>query len=427
MILVKFIVRQFQVIKSGEKSTLLRKFILLTRELFRIPLYILAIPSIFFIRLISPWLLVRFEGLISSRIGHFAANTELYLCERAAKINVPNKRYVDIIYMNHLPICNKQLAIMWRRVLHFWPTWLALPIDKINRLIPGGLAHRVGRNIMNDQDVNNLFERFFPHLKFTDEETLLGENSLRAMGIPKGAPYVCLTVRDSAYLSGANWAYHNYRDTDIQNYVLGVEALAERGYYVIRMGAKVHSAINTSHSMVIDYATNGMRTDFMDIYLGANCTFAISTATGWDAIPYIFRKPIAYVNLVPLGYHLTYRKVFLAITKHYYCGDKGRNLTISEIFDYDLAYAGESCEYDSKNITLVENTPVEIKDLLIEMAERVAGRWSESELDQCIQNKFWDLFPQGQKNSFGGMSPNSQMRSNRIGTKFLRDNAELLG
>ena len=46
--------------------------------------------------------------------------------------------------------------------------------------------------------------------------------------------------------------------------------------------------------MIIGYAylQKNKRTEFMDIYLGANCEFCISTMCGFDAIPYIFRKPI---------------------------------------------------------------------------------------------------------------------------------------
>ena len=85
--------------------------------------------------------------------------------------------------------------------------------------------------------------------------------------------------KDSAYLSvhkGNEYSYHNYRDTDIQNYVLAAEELTFRGYFVIRMGIHVHQAINSTDPKVIDYATNGMRSDFMDIFLGQMFVLQIS-------------------------------------------------------------------------------------------------------------------------------------------------------
>ena len=55
-------------------------------------LFILAVPVVLVIHLIRPWLLVRWSEWPSPRIGHFAANTEPYLCERDAGINVPMQR-----------------------------------------------------------------------------------------------------------------------------------------------------------------------------------------------------------------------------------------------------------------------------------------------------------------------------------------------
>src|ERR1035437_8809875 len=93
-----FIKRQAKQIQQGGTTVFVRKIKLLFRKLFKLPLYILAIPSVLIIRLIKPWLLVRVGTLISSRIGHFAANTELYLCEQDAGINIPNQRRIDIFY-----------------------------------------------------------------------------------------------------------------------------------------------------------------------------------------------------------------------------------------------------------------------------------------------------------------------------------------
>ena len=114
------------------------------RNYHRWPLLPFAIPVVVLLRLIRPWLLVRWGNLYSSRIGHFAANTELYLCERAAGINMPKRRHVDIFFIEGL-ICNQQLAKMWKRVLHVWPGWMESPINRANRLIHGVDAIDAGK------------------------------------------------------------------------------------------------------------------------------------------------------------------------------------------------------------------------------------------------------------------------------------------
>jgi putative glycosyltransferase (TIGR04372 family) len=388
----------------------------------KLPLYVLAIPVVVVIRVIRPWYLVRFGGLVSSRIGHFAANTELYLCERDAGINVPKQRYLDIFYIAK-PISNEQLAKMWRGVLMVWPAWILAPIVRLNRLLPGAAVHEIGST--HGRDLHNLYDRFPPHVKFTQEEEALGEAGMRDIGVPKGALYVCINVRDSAYLAGQGWAYHNYRDSDIQNYVLAAEELAARGLFVIRMGAKVHSSMKSNHPRVIDYATNGMRSDFMDIYLGAKCFFAISTGTGWDAIPEIFRRPIAYVNFGPFGYLCGYRNNVISITKHHFSLSKNRELSLSEIFTEGVGFCMQTSDYESKGVQLIDNTPEEIRDAAVEMVERLNGTWQPHEDDEALQKRFWEIFPTDAVDAYEGKPLHGEIRA-RFGASFLRNNRSWL-
>ena len=44
--------------------------------------YSYGIPIILLIKLVKPFVLVRFQEVISDRIGHFAPHMELYLHER---------------------------------------------------------------------------------------------------------------------------------------------------------------------------------------------------------------------------------------------------------------------------------------------------------------------------------------------------------
>jgi putative glycosyltransferase (TIGR04372 family) len=403
-----------------------RKLKLALRSFLQFLPSVLALSFVAIIRLIRPWFLVRLGELPSPRIGHFAANTELYLCERNAGINLPKQHHADLFYMPK-PICNQQLAVMWKRLIHIWPSWVIVPINRVNRLIPRGMAHEIGDNTNSDRDVHNLLERFPPHLEFTAEEKVRGEAGLQAMGIPSDTPVVCLIVRDSAYLDThqeKDWSYHSYRDSDIQSYILAAEELANRGYFVIRMGVKVHEPIKSSHPRVIDYAVNGMRSDFMDVYLGAKCEFCISTGTGFDGIPYIFRRPIVYVNYAPLGYLMTFQSQSISILKHHFSEPKGRELTVREIFTHGMGYCLSTADYESKGVHFIENTEEEICDVVVEMADRLKGTWWSQEEDEVLQERFWDIYtangvdPQGR-------SAHGEILS-RIGAAFLRNNRDWL-
>jgi len=409
-------------VKRNQKvSTTLSKNKLFLRKFFKLPIYCLAFIPVLIIRLIKPWLMVRLGALNTQRIGHFAANTELYLCERDVGINMPSQRHIDLFFMSK-PICNPHLAIMWQRVLRIWPTWILASIDRINRFIPGGESHVIGKNTQSDRDVHNLLDRLPPHLQFTTEEEMRGEAGLRAIGLPVRAKFVCLIVRDSAYLDSYipnDWNYHNYRDSEIQNYVLATEELAERGYFVIRMGVKVHAAINRKHPKVIDYATNGMRSDFMDVYLGAKCEFCISVGTGFDAVPNIFRRPIIYVNMVPIGYLNTFSENYIGIVKHHLDTESNIELTFSKILARNVEFCLHTNDYETKGVSLIENTPEEIRDVTVEMVERLNGTWQAHPEDESLQQRFWEVF---QTNAVkDGKQLHGELRS-RFGASFLRNN-----
>jgi putative glycosyltransferase (TIGR04372 family) len=72
------------------------------------------------------------------------------------------------------------------------------------------------------------------------------------------------------------------------------------------MGTMVKSPLRSSCLKITGYALNVMRSDFMDIFLDANCEFAITNRNRMDAVPVIFQRPIIRVNGVPLGYCPTY-------------------------------------------------------------------------------------------------------------------------
>ena len=396
------------------------------------PVYILLIPIIIIIRLIKPWFLIRWQQINSGRIGHFAINTELYCCERDAGINTPSQRYADFFYLRKY-IANKQLEKMWRRNLIILPTWLLLPICRVNRFfcffIPSCKEHEIRDNANSDRDVHNLIEKFTVHIGFTYEEKIKGREILKKFGLPDDAKFVCLLVRDSGYLdrnkkyeSHERWSYHSYRDGDIDKYVLAAEELARRGYYVFRTGIKVLKPLKSSDPKIIDYSNSGMRSDFMDIYLGAKCTFCISTHTGLDCVPFVFRKPIAYI-LVPFAFLITNNENNLMITKHHINKKNQKELTVSEIFSSNVAMALKTKIYEINNIELKENSPEEIKDLVIEMDERLNGSWNETEEDLLLQKKFWSIFEEN-INKLKLKKPLHGKIKARFGSKFLRDNKD---
>ena len=342
-------------------------------------------------------ILIRFGEIWSSRIGHMAGNMECYLCEKEAGLS----KGFDIWIHRGEPT-SKQLAKMLGRVIHIGPTWFFHVVMVINGLFEGSEKHVITTSQL-DRDINNLYAKQKPHLSFTKQEEEQGREGLKKLGIPEGAKWVCLIVRDSAYLP--QLGYHSYRDSEIDTYELAVRALADRGYYVVRMGVKVKKPLKVDHPKVIDFATNGTHSDFMSIYLGAHCEFAVSNGTGIDAIPAIFRRPICFVNYAPLEYLNTWIPNSLAIFKHY--EKDGKRMALKEVYDSKCGQFMSTPDFLDAGISLVDNTPEEIREVVLEMAD---GAKTDD------QEKFWKDFPRS--NSAYNDKPLHGEIKMRIGAKF---------
>ncbi|MFC1665000.1 TIGR04372 family glycosyltransferase [Pseudomonadota bacterium] len=379
----------------------------------------LLIPALFVtlvIRLIRPLIMVRFGKLQSDRIGHFACNTEVYLCQRD-KGMYDSPRSLDIFYCGAV-VCNQQLKRMWGRVLYISP-FVEL-LSWINRRLPGGDGH-ILEFLSQDRDIHNRMYNTQPHLTFSHREKMLGKGYIDKTTLGNKAPYICFVARDSAYLDRIqprrDWSYHSYRDSDIDNYVPAMEALVERGNNVFRMGYEVKKALCSDNLKIIDYATNGDRTDFLDIYLAANCRFFVSNGTGIDDIAQIFRRPIVNVNCLPIEHVRSWNPNHISIFKKLWLRDEKRFMSFRETFETGAGRFERSEEYEQIGVDIVDNTSEEIAAVVGEMDARLNGSWRPTEEDRELQKTFWNMLPKGDLHG--------EINS-LIGADFLRNNKELL-
>lgn len=375
-----------------------------------------AIFTVIIIRLLRPVILIRVDNLISNRVGHFAANTDLYLCERKTGCSISKPR--RDFFFHSRPISNFQLKRMWDRVLpviHL--TQFGVLVKYLNRCLPGYKAYLIATT---DRDVNNLIANSLPNINFLPEEDQFGKAELPKIGLPTGSPFVCFFNRDSAYMESMfpnqNWQYHDYRDDHIQNYLMMAEELTKRGYYAVRMGAKVKEPLKTNNPLIIDYAWK-YRNDFLDIYLSAQCSLFVGCCSGICALPILFRRPVVIIDLIPLEYISSWSSVLLSIPKKLWSEKENRFLTFREILNSGIGRFLYTEQYRAMGITPVENTPQEIADVVIEAEARLKGIWQPAPEDELLQSRFWSLFqPNDLHSGFNSL----------VGAAFLRQNRSLL-
>jgi len=408
---ISFWKAQIYQLREGGAKVLIAKVLFVSETLF---LYLLALFALGVVRLLRPIKCIRVAPLVSDRIGHYAGNTELYLCERDAGMH---DGCFDLFY-HRGRVCNEQMKVMWSRILRTFPHSRFFDyFIRLNSVIPGGKAHKIQTS---DRDVLGLMAESEPHLIFSPIEQDIGERGLREMGIPQEKDFICFLSRTSSYLKSVypqqDWAYHDYRDSSIYNYIPAVENLVQRGYSAIRMGATQEETIDVDNAGIIDYA-NGSRTELLDLYLASKCSFSLAGSSGFEAVPLIFRRPRAIVNHIPLIHIPYWNPSDLIIFKKLWLREEKRFLSFCEMIESVVGGSLMSNDYEMAGIEVVENTAEEIEALVIEMDERLKGSWQSEEEDEKIQRDFWALLEH--------IEPGKRVHA-RIGTEFLQCNKGLL-
>tara|TARA_Y100000588_G_scaffold395023_2_gene519201 strand:- start:908 stop:2194 length:1287 start_codon:yes stop_codon:yes gene_type:complete len=353
--------------------------------------YTLAVPVVLFVRLIRPLVLIRFGPIHSRALGHSVFDSEYYLCER----EIENSKTVDCFYFDSQTPPNEQWALMVQRNLRINSVFRY--VDKVNRLFPNRKACHKVLSPHTDKDLKGYIAETEPHIIFTKVEDSKGRLFLKELGIRPSAQYVCLIVRDSAYKekyrnprNQKDWSYHNYRDSDIDTYKTAALALAEKGYWVFRMGKAVHGRFDASHPQIIDYANSQFRSDFLDIWLMANCYFAISTGTGLDSVSYIFKKPILFVNQLPVMQCRTGSKDLATYFKNLQWKKNGEYLSLRDQINCGAINFSNQSDYDRLGIKIVDNTSSQIRNAVLDFEKQLSSNVTQQG-DNVLQERFWQI------------------------------------
>jgi putative glycosyltransferase (TIGR04372 family) len=370
------------------KNLLVIKSIGLKKTLF----LLIALIFVGCLLLISKFVPVNIHRIYNSRIGHFALNTEISATRAREKEGRLGRRIINLYCFESLESANTFLETLWKRTLTCLTGnfgWAILDI-----------ARRVKKQDFFIEteviDREGYLDRSAPTLKFNVAELKTGEDFLQSIGLDIDAKFVCLNVRDDSFLAktepigwhqSRDWSYHNYRDSDIKTYVAAAETLAEMGYTVFRMGAIVKEPLVSDNPRIIDYAANGMRTELLDIFLGAHCTFTISTGSGWDSVPTIFRRPLMFVNQLPVFAPsvatlpiVTYPKILLNAQNKSY-------LSLEGLIDNRVVDQHTSQAYKDAGVEIRDLSSEELVEAVTEMAQRVEGTFVETPEQKEMQAK----------------------------------------
>lgn len=347
-----------------------------------------AVPAVLILRLVRPLYPLRIGRLRADRIGHYTTDVCALVARRRLGLEDPNE---TILVWLERGSCNTY----WRRVVdrHLVVTPAARLLEYWNDRLPGGASLYWDHWPTGTRDIHGLFDRCPAPIPFSAEENGSGTAWLRGLGWRDGDPFVCLMVRDAAYLETdplqtRHDSYkQSYRDSDIADYGPAIEWLLNQGVWVIRMGKVMRTPVPLQHPRLVDYAFRDDRSDFLDIWLFGNCSFCISTGSGLDLFSSTRGIPLLFVNLLPLLNLVSWGDV-ITVPKTLVWRDSQRPLSIQEHLarPYLRAY-----EYDEAGIEVRSLTPEEILAATRERWLSLTGQHQSNPEQLFRRQQFWRM------------------------------------
>ena len=348
-----------------------------------------VIPLLALLKLALPRFAIQVMSTNHQFFGHLALEPDKYLSARAANLALQEVEFAGVKHWHNLVVgpmgrsdeqCltlwnfggfdvlpNRQLLKMWMRHLRVVPSFVAGTLVRASRIAPNlNISEYRFSSLLS---VDRYLDKSVSNLSFTPEEVRQAENEMRAGGMNPEIPWVCLIVRSESTSDTDS----QLRSRSIDDFVMASELLAEKNLQVIRMGAASSPRLKVEHRNVIDYTNLGCRSELLDLYLLAHCTFAVSTLSGPDAVCMAFRRPVLYVDLA--NYALCFSGTQLttwvpAVISH---ASTGERLTLREAFELGVGWYWKDGQYRDAGLTVQQSSPAEIADYTAEMVEKYVG------------------------------------------------------
>ncbi len=355
------------------------------------------VPILIIIWIISPIIKIRWskKDYFSDRIGHLVSEMEHYLHLKKGS----EKNIIDLfpksIFYNKQP-SNFFLQKHYRKKIVTINDKILRTLRETQKLVEEYLKISNYENFdrqLSTRDRLNIFNKNFkPSIEFSKVEISTINKSLKKIGIKNKQKFVCIVIRDDKYLKKKiphlDYSYHDYRDSEINDYINAIKFLIKKGYFVLRMGKSQKKKMIFKDKKFCDYAFSNLRSDLLDVWLMSNCEFCLSTGTGLDQISRVFNKPIFFVNHLPLIDWSSHCKS-ITYPKFLFDKNKKRYLKVEEYIKH--SYFRKDM-YDKKGIKIVDLGKKEILQGVQEFCKIHENKWKISKTYKEQQTKFKSRF-----------------------------------
>ena len=358
---------------------------------------------------------LRFLNVVVRAIGHLCVDVDCYLKEGLLGLR---PEYKAILLASKKNVANAHLLTYWEKYLKIIRSPLAClllrPLAESRHT--QYYTHRYSSTIDSKADVYDIQGKYGtrpPLLALSDSDRNRGRALLNDLGVPPDAWFVCVHAREDGYSPNSG---QSYRNSDINNFLLAMDAIVKRGGWIIRVGDPTMVPL-PKMDRVIDYVHLTVKSDWMDIFLVASCKFFFGSASGLSGLAYVFGTPCVTVDNAPLACVLPVGPNDISIPKLVWSNDMERYLSFREIFSTPVSNYRYGAFFERANLRVVNNTSEEIQAAAIEMLDKVNGKAAYTEHDEELQTRFKSLMNPTHY-SYGSLS--------RIGRDFMRKYSHML-
>ena len=205
----------------------------------------------------------------------------------------------------------------------------------------------------------------FNYFKIDKQDYKKGKNILKKMGIPDGAWYVVLHVREG----NGNELFNSNPLT----YVKSIKEIVKRGGYVFRMGDKKMTPLPKIHGL-IDYPFTEYKSEFLDVFLAGTCRFCLGTSSGYWPLAIYFGKPVLLANYLPILEYYSLDEKSMFLPKRLVNKNTKKLVSIKDMFKFPLGYLVRNIQLNQNNVQAIDNNEEEIFQSTYEMLNILEGK-----------------------------------------------------
>jgi len=350
-------------------------------------------------RLVQKYNAIVMYPMWADRVGEFVCRYMIMQQDLRDEIN--NRYRVVLPYVrpeNNLPYANtrmmemisRQCPIVFKDNEEFWAYVVTEHITEIE--LYNTYIHTLGAYAemakLPWEKTMRYTENTPPVLNFSRQEEEEAYRKAEKLGIKE--PFVCIFARDSSYLMQrkGNWSYHDYRDSDINNFRLMAEYLKERGIQVVRVGTVSKGRLFGEN--VIDI-TNDNYDELLDLYVNAKCICWIGAVSGAEFLSGMFRRRKISINAMLVdSYDITpyFMGQSYYIPKLYFSVKENRYLSLKEMLVLDLSGEPPHLYKEKFQVDIIQNTAEDILELYLECEQKESGTWEYTEGEKSLQEKY---------------------------------------